>query len=163
VQRCRACPSTTRPMAAPRLPSAGSPARPQDIHRQPQPHPPPESRPQRPRAATPIHRHRACRGPPPCAPARHQPAAPSDITGLTRQAVANRHDPAAAMAGQGWNRPWLRPAHDLRRHFDLPGFAGGRCLARRSRPSLRCWLALGCWRWRLRPMGVPSPRRWRKT
>ena len=28
------------------------------------------------------------------------------------------------MAGQARNRPWLRPAHDLRRHFDLPGFAG---------------------------------------
>jgi hypothetical protein len=52
------------------------------------------------------------------------PPAPSDIIGLTLQAVANRHDPAAAMAGQAWNRPWLRPAHDLWRHFDLPGFAG---------------------------------------
>ena len=52
------------------------------------------------------------------------PPAPSDIIGLTLQAVANRHDPAAAMAGQAWNRPWLRPARDLRRHFDQPGFAG---------------------------------------
>ena len=52
------------------------------------------------------------------------PPAPSDITGLTLQAAANRHDPTAAMAGQARNRPWLRPAHDLRRHFDLRGFAG---------------------------------------
>jgi hypothetical protein len=71
--------------------------------------------------------------------------APANMTGLTLEAVAKRHDPTAAMEGPAWNawrglrqkeasrwlglawnRPWLRLAHDLRQQLDLPGFAGER-------------------------------------
>jgi len=65
------------------------------------------------------------------------------MTGLTPAAVTIRDDPTAAMEapawnawrglrqkeasrwlGLAWNRPWLRPAHNLREHLNLPGFAG---------------------------------------
>jgi hypothetical protein len=72
--------------------------------------------------------------------------APADFLGLAPDAVASRHNPAAAMEGPAWNpwrglrqkeasrwlglawnRPWLRPGHDFSAEpgLGLPGFCGG--------------------------------------
>jgi hypothetical protein len=72
--------------------------------------------------------------------------APPDFLGLAPEAVAGRHNPAAAMEGPAWspwrglrqkeasrwlglawNRPWLRPGHDFSSEtgLGLPGSCGG--------------------------------------
>lgn len=71
--------------------------------------------------------------------------APADFMGLAPEAVAGRHNPAAAMDGPAWNpwrglrqkeesrwlglawnRPWLRPAHGFSPELNLPGGCGER-------------------------------------